>query len=282
MIGGTSSTEVTALAPDRARLAQRLCDRLGMEKDGPVGRRFLAACASLSQTLVDSLTTAGTSVMDTLLSQTIDEAINRETYFFRDRRQLTELQKWLPRRAQSSQGAPLRLWSAGCASGEEPYSIAILSRQLPGSGVRIELLGTDVAQAALRIAEAGLYRTGPMSPCRDLQPADESFLPLAGADSRQVAPALRSMVRFRQHNLMDLPPEPGVWDAVICRNVLIYMTESARRRAMDNLAGGVAPGGLLILGPGDVSTEADPLKLGFEPVFDGGATLYRRRGVHGE
>jgi len=246
-------------------LALDVCRRIGANPTGPVGARLIETCNALApeQALAEG------AAREALVARLIDGATNRETYFFRDRRQLALMGDLLLRSAPPDR--PRALWSAGCATGEEAYSLAIL---LSGLGLAGTVTGTDVSQAALAAARTALYRTGPMSPCRDLAPADEPFLPPAPDGRRGVAEAIRNAVRLAEHNILSGPPPPGRFDAVVCRNVLIYMGEDAKATALRALAGAVRPGGLLLLGPGDVAPPVDPTARGFRPVFRDGAALF--------
>lgn len=137
-------------------------------------------------------------------------------------------------------GAPVFAWSAGCASGEEAWSLAMtLEATLGGAPWRV--LATDVDPEALETARAGAYGSAEGVPpdlaARNLGPD--------GAGVR-VADALRGRVRFERHDV--LAPPPGVFDLVVCRNVVIYLTPEARDRALANLAAAVRPGGFLVMG----------------------------------
>ncbi len=252
-------------APPIPLLALDTCRLIGANPAGPVGARLIEACAALppDQTLAEGPERAA------LVARLIDGATNRETYFFRDRRQLALLGALLRDSAPPAQ--PRALWSAGCATGEEAYSLSILLWSL---GLAGWVAGTDVSRAALATARTALYRTGPMSPCREVTAADEAFLPLTPDGRRTVADPIRAAVRLIEHNLLSGPPLPQRFDAVICRNVLIYMDDAAKAAALLVLTTAVKPGGLLLLGPGDVAPPVDPTALGFRSLFRDGAGLF--------
>jgi chemotaxis protein methyltransferase CheR len=114
-----------------------------------------------------------------------------------------------------------------------------------------------------------------MSPCREVRAEDETFLPSLPDGRRAVADLIRSAVRFLEHNILSgPPPSPQRFDAVVCRNVLIYMDAAARNAALQALASAVKPGGLLLLGPGDVAPPVDPAALGFRALFRDGAGVF--------
>ena len=247
-------------------LALDTCRLIGANPAGPVGARLIEACGALSP----QRTLATGTERDALVSMLIDGATNRETYFFRDRRQLALMASLL--RDDASPGTPLTLWSAGCATGEEAYSLAIVLRE---KGLPAAVTGTDVSRQALANAVAAQYRTGQMSPCREVRAEDETYLPAMPDGRRTVAGEIRAAVRFAEHNILSgALPQPQQFDAVVCRNVLIYMDAASRSAALRVLASAVRPGGLLLLGPGDVAPPVDPAALGFRALFRDGAGVF--------
>lgn len=265
-------TDSPAVSAAMSSLALDTCRLIGANPAGPVGARLIRACGALPsrQTAMDGAERA------TLVARLIDGATNRETYFFRDRRQLALLGALLG--DATPPGVTLALWSAGCATGEEAYSLAIL---LHGLGLAGTVTGTDVSRAALATAATALYRTGPMSPCREVGPESDAVLPPVADGRRTVADPIRAAVRFAEHNILAGPPPPERFDAVVCRNVLIYMDTAAKTAALGVLAAAVKPGGLLLLGPGDAAPPVDPVALGFRALFRDGAGLFVKGGAGG-
>jgi chemotaxis protein methyltransferase CheR len=242
-----------------------------------------------------------------------------ETHFFRVAPQIEALRRHvLPevigRKATAKR---LALWSAGCSTGEEVYTLAILLReQLPAAETwDLRLLGTDVSPAALAVARAGLYgewsfrdtpeevrtryftpATGPATGATGASP----FKGGAGAVSAsriqrwQIAETLRRMARFERLNLVAdaLPGEAaesnsagsagsaanGTFDLVLCRNVTIYFSAETTQRLYRRLAACLASGGWLVLGPSDPPPDALTQEL-LAPVYFPGAVLWRRRDV---
>ncbi len=170
------------------------------------------------------------------------------TSFFRDRvafdRLREELQRLLEHKAT---GEDFRVWVAGCASGEEAYSVAmmvhdlLLAHQQP---LRVQIFATDIDESALVRARRGVY---PASLMTDLQPSvlDRHFVP--HADGFEVSKALRGMVMFARHNMVQDPPFVRL-DLVSCRNVLIYLQNPLQERMMRTFIYALNPGGLLFLG----------------------------------
>ena len=173
-----------------------------------------------------------------------------ETYFFREPRQLRAFsEEILPRLArENGRARRLRVWSAGCSTGEEPYTIAIL---LLRSGLfpdwDLEVTGTDLARRVLAVAEAGRYgeRAFRGPDAEELRPWFE-----AGDGKWSVREEVRRRVRFARSNLLDRDAEaaPERVDLLFCRNVLIYFDLEARRRVLRTFHRRLRPGGFLLLG----------------------------------
>lgn len=171
-----------------------------------------------------------------------------ETYFFRNRVYFDLLStRILPDIfSRHNKEQPLNIWSAGCATGEETYSLAIsLYDSLPdASHHQLRLLGTDINATALATARSGVYREWSF---RQSGSAFQKMWFTPTNAGWQIKPFIRSMVEFRQGNLLSGPPMLGV-HVIFCCNVLLYFEESAVRRAEDAFYNALAPGGWLVLG----------------------------------
>ncbi len=226
----------------------------------------------------------------------IESLTVHETYVMRDPSQLQFFAGQLPgliATAAASQSFSLRFWSVGCATGEEAYSIAALTLDAmiaAGHAVatdtgaallppwRIEVLGSDISRLVLTQARAGLYDTGPLSSFRTesaslLRHFPES--PVAGSSgyaARAASADLKALVSFEHFNIVEDSAPTGAFNAVFCRNVLIYFSLRARQRAQESLRRAVRKGGYLLLGPTD--TLLDP--TAFETLWAPGAVIYRR------
>lgn len=204
-----------------------------------------------------------------------------ETYFFREKRALEILEgRIVPDLART--GAPsakqLRIWSAGCASGEEPYSVAMtLSRILPGlKDWNIEILATDVNTRSLRKASEGIYSEWSF---RGTPPwvRRAYFEPTEGG-RWAIAAAIKKMVRFTPVNLMDdayplLSICPNGLDVIFCRNVLMYFTPEGMRNVIRRFYQYLTRDGWLIVSPTETSHN---LFSDFTTVNFGDVTLYRK------
>ncbi|WP_404371497.1 CheR family methyltransferase [Corallococcus coralloides] len=202
----------------------------------------------------------------------IEHAVIGETYFFRHPEHLRALAS----RARLHQGGPFHVWSAGCASGEEPYSIAMaLMAAGLGNGGRFRVLATDVSGRALQRAKAGVY--SPWSLRRIEPDLEKRFLVAhpgaAGNDAQHtVTPEVARTVDFRRHNLAtDAVPSLG-FHAIFCRNVLIYFTPQLVRAVLSRLVSALAPGGLLFVSPAEVPLTNE---MGLETLDVDGTPVLR-------
>ncbi len=186
--------------------------------------------------------------------QMLDRISTHETHFVREPRHFDFLRDELfPRwRARSPRGARIRVWSAACSTGEEPYSIAmmLLDELPPADGWRHEILATDLSRAVVEAAREGVW---PLARCQAIpQRLLERYM-LRGVGSQEgnvkAGPELRAIVRFATLNLNDaVYPVGGPYDLVLCRNVLIYFDAELRARVVARLAGHLAPDGHLFVG----------------------------------
>jgi chemotaxis protein methyltransferase CheR len=188
--------------------------------------------------------------------------------FFRDSERFDELERRVLPELLAG-GAPLRVWSAGCSIGAEPYSLAIILREL-GPGRPHSILATDVDQTILERARAANgYLAADL---RNVSPSRRDRWFVAGPDGRYtVGRVPRSMVCFEQHDLLRDPYPSGPFDLVACRNVVIYFTEEAKERIYQAFVATLRPGGVLFVG----GTEAimRPLALGLATLGPG---FYRK------
>lgn len=165
----------------------------------------------------------------------------------------------------------LRIWSAGCSTGEEPYSIAItIADSLSfADSWNVEILATDVGRQALKHAERGVYAGRSIASVSEKQIANH-FSPVEGG--QQVKPRLRKMVSFAQMNLAS-PVYLGRMDAIFCMNVLIYFSEERRRTVVQRFYETLEPGGYLFLGHSE-SISKMPVK--FQAIVLNDCILYRK------
>lgn len=212
------------------------------------------------------------------LASVIDLLTTNETYFFREPCQLRALtDEIIPELcAQKEQQGDrrLRIWSAGCSSGEEPYTIAMLLLESPRLiGWQLEVIGTDICQQVLQAARRGVY--GPNSfRVTDRYYRQKYFKPsIKGEERWQIADRVKSLVSISHLNLID--PRHiallGPVDLVLCRNVIIYFDLESKRRAIGHLSRQLADGGYLLLGHSEslinVSTDFKLCHLRHDMVY---------------
>jgi chemotaxis protein methyltransferase CheR len=186
-----------------------------------------------------------------------------ETYFFRDPCCFEALEQHVlvpliaSRRAERN--LRLRLWSAACASGEEPYSLAILlARLLPDrADWAVTILGTDVNPEALKVAHGGIYRQWSF---REATCIGEQYFRRHGADSFEIDPGIKAMVTLVPLNLAendypDMITNTAAMDVILCRNVLMYFTPEAQRATVSRLQRALVSGGWLVVSPAEASAE---------------------------
>ena len=188
-----------------------------------------------------------------LSNQVVEALLNNETYFFRDRTPFDLLGKAaLPKLLQRRQSAKrLRIWSAGCSTGQEAYSLAMLFAEDPQrwAGWTIDILGSDVSEEAVRRAREGIYTQFEVQRGLGIAQMIKWFEECDGG-WRAVEP-LRRTVRFQVHNLLEPTPHPGEFDIVLCRNVLLYLNAERRTHVFERIASAMAGDGYLMLGAGE-------------------------------
>lgn len=192
--------------------------------------------------------------------------------FYRNRRAFEALaERVLPLLA--SRAGTVRAWSAGCASGEEPYTLRIVWEELRPAGARLCVAATDIDDASLSRARAGLYDASslrevpPEVAARRFRPEGERF---------RISEEIRRGVRFLRHDLQRDDP-PGMFDLVLCRNAAFtYFDRPARPRAAERIASALSPGGVLMIG----RTETLPpgSERWFEPFLPHVGIHARREG----
>lgn len=197
------------------------------------------------------------------------------TKFFREAHHFASLeQQVLPPLAERARaGGRMRIWSAGCSSGQEPYSIAATLRKVMPEAAKadVRILGTDIDPEMIRIGRAAVYEDADESQI----PAEMQrllFGPAAGAGKvRRIAPELLELVTLTELNLMQEWPMRGRFDVIFCRNVVIYFDAPTQARLWTRFADVLSPGGYLFVGHSE--RVSGPSANQFAPA---GVTQYRR------
>ncbi|HVO39686.1 MAG TPA: protein-glutamate O-methyltransferase CheR [Spirochaetia bacterium] len=209
-------------------------------------RRLAALGLSTYEEYYDYLT-SGAAPADEL-HNFIDAVSTNETYFFREANHFnvlhaTVLPEILSRRKHVS------IWSAGCSTGEEPYTLRIVMDEHLGGipGADAAIVGTDISTAVIRRARDGVYNERAL---RFVPPAvlDKYFTPAVDG-LRQASPALRASVSFKVHNLFKDPPPGEPFDIIFCRNVMIYFDKATQTKLVDEIfSRALRPDGYLFIG----------------------------------
>lgn len=210
-------------------------------------------------------------------STLLDRLTVQETRFFRHRPSFDVLEGYLRERLQQGMTVPWALWSVGCASGEEPYSLAISAAEaLRGSEFpgHFGVTGTDISLNALSKARDGQYGA------RRLEQLDADLCQryfLAQDDGRfKVLPNLAARVCCARLNVLELAKAPmSGMDVIFCQNLLIYFRRWRRREILNRLAERLVPGGLLVVGVGEVAGWQHPELI---PVADERVLAFTRKG----
>ena len=180
----------------------------------------------------------------------VEAMTTNESLFFRDMKPFEQLKRLvLPKLMETRQATKrIRIWSAACSSGQEPYSIAMMLREEKATfgGWKIEMLATDLAQNMIDRAKEGVYSQFEVQRGLPITMLVKYFK--QEGDKWRVDPALRENIQFRTYNLLhDLTPL-GQFDVVFCRNVLIYFDQPTKAKVLEAISKRMAPDGVLYLG----------------------------------
>jgi chemotaxis protein methyltransferase CheR len=221
-----------------------------------------------------------------LSNQVVEALLNNETYFFRDRAPFDLLARHaLPQLAKKRHSnRRIRIWSVGCSTGQEVYSIAMLFAEDAEQwrGWTVDVLGTDVSSGVVDRARSGLYSQFEVQRGLGINQTIRWFEECE--DGWRAVEQIRKCVRFQVHNLLEPPPHPGGFDIILCRNVLLYLTAEKRTLAFERIASAMAPDGWLMLGAGETVIGqtnrfgADIEARGLYRRTDGDAVLEKRAG----
>lgn len=216
---------------------------------------------------------ASSSNLDPEYRLLVRAVTNGQTFFFRDEEQLIALVDHLVERSRSLRGRTMQIWSAACATGEEPYSLAMLALE---RGIDVRILATDVNDARIEFAREGRYDEFTL---RHVPTAlRERWFDREGK-TFVAKPALRSRIDFVCHNLLapELPIQigrPAVWDVILCRNLFIYLAKETVTDVVRRMSVGLAKDGILCLGTAESLRGHDVPLL---PVNTGARVAYRHR-----
>jgi chemotaxis protein methyltransferase CheR len=187
---------------------------------------------------------------EALTTEVVEAMTTNETFFFRDKIPFDHLRDTiLPLMLQSrASRRSLRIWSAACSTGQEPYSIAMCLKEKGAAlaGWRIEIVGTDLSQEVLEKSRAGIYSQFEVQRGLPIQLLVKYFT--QSGELWQISPEIRGMVQHRQLNLLQDFSHLGKFDVIFCRNVLIYFDQDTKINVFERLARSLEPDGMLMLG----------------------------------
>jgi chemotaxis protein methyltransferase CheR len=265
----------TALTPDYERFCGGVKQLCGIDlfqyRPGQMERRLRSFARRNGHGDLDGYLTALKRDV-TARSAFLDHMTINVSELFRNPERFDELEKrFMPDLLEASKGRGLRVWSAGCSYGAEPYTLAILLKE---AGPRLvhELVATDIDETILARAREGYFTDADL---QHVTPARRARWFDRQPDGRvRVKPELRAMVRFSKLDLLK-DPYPRTRDLILCRNVVIYFNEDAKERIYERFFASLQPGGTLFVG----STERvnDAARLGWERP----STFFYRRPAAG-
>jgi chemotaxis protein methyltransferase CheR len=206
----------------------------------------------------------------------LDRIATNETQFFREPHHFELIERvmaprWIEDARVGRRSRKLHAWSAGCSTGEEPYSLAMALDGRLGADWEIAILATDLSQRALARARGAVYPTERIAAVPPGLRGRGLLRGVGGqAGNVKVSPEVRALVRFERRNLLDEAPSGASFDLIFCRNVLIYFRAEPRRHVITTLISRLAPGGLLFLGHAESLPPGTSLRTVMPTVYQRG------------
>lgn len=255
------------MSPEDIQLIVALCkQRAGLKVDpartyliesrlGPLARR--ESYGSVSELI------AGLRARreEPLIWALVEAMTSPETAFFRDREPFARFRdEILPTLSRMRGPETIRIWSAGCSTGQEAYSLAMIAEAGAGleMGARIEIYGSDISERCIEKAQAGIYNQFEVQRGLPIRQLVDHFDKVE--DSWRLSPRIRQRVRWRRLNLAGDLSQVGRFDVIFCRNVLCDLDEVVRPRVLEGLAAALPADGFLVLG-------ADESPLGLTDAY---------------
>ena len=227
----------------------------------PVARKWKLAT-------FDDLVRIIRSKMDEAVIRDVVEAMTtNESFFFRDTKPFDQFKALVLPALLKSRAASrtIRIWSAACSSGQEPYSLAMILSESAAqlNGWKIEIVGTDLSTEILNRAKEGMYSQFEVQRGLPITMLVKNFAQIG--DRWQINAKIRGMVQYKEFNLLQDPMPLGRFDVVFCRNVLIYFDQETKIGVLNRLARMIEPDGYLVLGAAETVVG---LTDAFKPVAD--------------
>ncbi len=249
----------------RKLLKQRSGLTLSAEKQYLVESRLMPLAQRTGLTDLAALTRKLRSGDEALTVDVVEAMTTNETFFFRDKLPFEHFKTFIMPSllATRARHKRIRIWCAAASTGQEPYSFAMMLKEM-GRQVedfRIEIVATDISQDVLEKAKSGIYSQFEVQRGLPIQMLLKYFK--QDGEMWQIAPEIRAMVQFRPLNLLADFGRNGIFDLVVCRNVLIYFDQETKTEVIDRLARVIAPDGYLILGAAETTIG---LSQGFKAI----------------
>ena len=220
--------------------------------------------------LVQQLESPGSQKLRT---QVIEAMTTNETLWFRDTYPFEILNKTILTEYKEQKKPTVRIWSAACSSGQEPYSISIVSEEFAQHNPfapKVEIVATDISQAILNEAQQGKYDA--LALARGLSEERKQRYFSSIGNQSQVNANIRSRVNFREGNLLQSYASLGKFDVIFCRNVLIYFSAESKKDILNRMAKALNPRGFLLLGASESIAQYSDA---FEMVRASTGVVYR-------
>jgi len=221
------------------------------------------------QSLVDTL---NKSINSALRTKVIEAMTTNETLWFRDTYPFKVLSQTIFEEYKEQRKSSIRIWSAACSSGQEPYSISMTADEFSkkSPGFKVDVIATDISQAILNEAKQAKYDALALARGLSEERKRQYFSPVG--DQWQVNANIRSRINFREVNLLQSYASMGKFDAIFCRNVLIYFSAESKKDILNRMAASLNPRGFLMLGASEsIAQYSDK----FEMVRANTGVVYR-------
>jgi len=228
--------------------------------------------ASFSE-LTHSLQTSGPLALK-VKAAVVDAMTTNETFWFRDDMQFLELKEKIFPEIFEKKAGTVKVWSAACSSGQEPYTISMCAEDAnkkTGKNRNVQIIATDISETILTEAKVAVYSELALSRGLDMQTKSRFFQKTH--DGYKLNLDITRKVRFQQFNLLKPFSVLGRFDVIFCRNVLIYFSDEVKQDILSRMVSSLEPGGYLFLS----STEAMPNSIkNLEVVRDGKARYFKK------
>ncbi len=209
-----------------------------------------------------------------LKTAVVDAMTTNETFWFRDDMQFHELKEKIFPEIFERKAGTVKVWSAACSSGQEPYSISMCAEDANkkiGKTRNVQIIGTDISETVLAEAKVAVYSELALSRGLDAQTKSRFFQKIH--EGYKLNPTIAGKVRFQPFNLLKPFSVLGHFDIIFCRNVLIYFSDDVKRDILSRMVNSLEPGGYIFLS----STEAMPVAIKeLEPVRSGRVRYFKK------